>query len=89
MTLPLRVEPENQSWVVRDEWGSVSSGEVSWLGCPTHRAFCVEWDSTEPLLHFYCLAVGISPAGGVTMGAMVSPSDAICGRGPSKAILST
>src|ERR1035438_108149 len=37
----------------------------------------------------YCLAVGISGAGGVAMGAMVSASDGICGSGPSSATDST
>ena len=39
---------------------------------------------------FYCLAVGISGAGGVTMGAIVvSVSDGICGSGPSSATART
>ena len=40
----------------------------------------------------YCLAVGMSPVGGGVggaMDAMVSDSEAICGRGPSNAIAST
>src|SRR5208283_3971474 len=47
-----------------------------------------------PLLHLgvipsYCLAVGISAAGGVAIGAMLSASDGISGSGPSRATAST
>src|ERR1035441_8258795 len=56
----------------------------------TCKMFHVEHYGTfrEPRLS-YCRAVGISGAGGVAMGAMVSVSDGICGSGPSSATAST